>query len=87
MVETAFRLIIMGIIVAFIIAFIGTVSFSWTINTSPYLSTLSTFLAVIFYILPIGKLSPILIIFISSMVFRIVIAVIRAIWSLFPIRT
>lgn len=85
MVETAFRFIVIGIIIALVIGLVGSVAFSWTLSTSTYLATLSTILSIIVYILPIGKLSPILVVFIASMVFRITISIIRAVWSLIPI--
>lgn len=83
---TVFRFIVIGIIVAIVIGFIGSVTFGWTLSTSEYLTILSTIFSIILYILPIGKLSPIITIFIASMVFRIVIAIIKAIWELLPIR-
>ena len=86
MVQTAFRIIVIGIIIAVVISIFGTISFGWTLNTSPYLATLSSIIAVIFYILPIRKLMPIITIFIASMVFRIVVTVISTIWDLIPIR-
>ena len=86
MVQTIFRIIVIGIIIAFVIGIIGTVSWGWNLDTSPYLSTLSSILAVVLYVIPIGKLSPILVIFISSMVFRFVITVIKTVWDLIPIR-
>lgn len=82
---TVFRFIVIGIIIAIVIGFIGSVAFGWTLSTSPYLATLSTILSIIVYILPVGKLSPIITIFIASMIFRIVIAIIKAIWELIPI--
>ncbi len=85
MVETAFRFIVIGIIVTVVIGIIGSVSFGWTLNTSPYLATLSTIFSIIIYILPIGKLSPIITILISMMVFRLTVSIIRAIWELIPI--
>lgn len=85
MVETAFRFIMIGIIVALVIGFIGSVAFSWSLSTSTYLATLTTIFSIIFYVLPIGKLSPIIVILISSMIFRIVITIIRTIWELIPI--
>lgn len=86
MVETFFRFIVIGILVAIVIGIIGTVAFSWTLDTSPYLSGLSSFLKVIYYVLPIGKLSPIIFCFIASMAFRIVISIIKTLWSLIPVR-
>ena len=47
--------------------------------------TFSDFLAFIFYILPIDGLLPIVTIFISLMVFRIIISVVKTIWDLLPI--
>lgn len=85
MAETAFRIIVIGIIISFVIGFIGTVAFNWTLSTSTYLATLSTIFSIIAYILPLGKLSPILIILSASMVFRITISIIKAIWQVLPI--
>lgn len=82
---TVFRVIVILLIVSIVIGLIGTVAFSWTLSTSTYLSTLSTIFSIIVYILPVGKLSPIIAIFIASMVFRIVISIIKAIWQLIPI--
>ena len=86
MVETIFRVVIIGIIIAIVVGILGTVSFGWTLNTSQYLATLSSILAIIFYILPIKKLMPIIVIFIASMVFRIAVSLISTIWDLIPIR-
>lgn len=82
---TLFRVIVILLIVSIVIGLIGTVAFSWTLSTSTYLATLSTIFSIIVYILPIGKLSPIITILIASMVFRIVISIIKAIWQLIPI--
>ena len=82
---TIFRFVLIGIVISAVIGLIGTVSFGWTLQTSSYLATLSTIFSIITYILPIKQLSPIIAIFIASMVFRIVIAIIRAIWQLIPI--
>lgn len=85
MVESAFRIIILGVIIAITIGIIGTVSFGWTLGTSTYLQGLSNFLHVIYFVLPIGKLSPIIFCFVGLMTFRIAIALIRTIWSLIPV--
>lgn len=86
MVETVFRFAIIGIIVAIVIGLFGTIAFSWTLDTSPYLNGLANFLKVIYYILPIDKLSPIIFCFIGLMVFRIIVSLIQTIWNLIPIR-
>ena len=85
MVESIFRVTIITIIIAIVIGIIGTVSFGWTLNTSTYLQGLTNFLHVIYYVLPIAKLSPIIYCFLGLMAFRIVIAVIKTIWNLLPI--
>lgn len=82
---TAFRVIVIIVIISIVVGLIGTVAFSWTLSTSTYLATLSTIFSIIVYILPIGKLSPIITILIASMVFRIVVSIIKAIWQLIPI--
>ena len=85
MVETIFRIAIIGIIIAFVIGIFGTVAFSWTLDTSVYLQGLTNFLHIIYYVLPMGKLSPIIFCFVSLMAFRIVVSIIKTIWSLIPI--
>ena len=85
MVESIFRVTIIAIIIAIVIGIIGTVSFGWTLNTSTYLQGLTGFLHVIYYILPMKKLSPILYCFIGLMTFRIIISLIKTIWNLLPI--
>lgn len=85
MVESVVRFAIIGIIIAFVIGIFGTVAFSWTLDTSVYLQGLTNFLHVIYYVLPIKKLSPIIFCFISLMAFRIVVSIIKTIWNLIPI--
>lgn len=85
MVQTGFNILKIGIIIAVVIGVIGIVSFSWTLNTSPYLATLSTIFSIICYILPIKQLAPIITLFVLSMIFRVTISVIRALWQLIPI--
>ena len=86
MVETLFKIFIIGVIVAISIGFIGTVVFSWTLDTSSYLKGLTSFLSVIFYVLPIDHLSPLIFCFLALMSFRIAISIIKTIWNLLPIR-
>lgn len=85
MVSSVFRIVIIGVIIAITIGVIGTVSFGWTLNTSIYLQGLANFLHVIYYVLPIGKLSPIIFCFVALMVLRIAVSLVRTIWSLIPI--
>lgn len=86
MVGSVFRVLVIGIIIAITIGVFGTVAFSWTLDTSPYLNGLANFLHVIYYVLPIGKLSPILFCFVSLMIFRIVVSIIKTLWNLIPVR-
>lgn len=85
MLDFGFKILKIVILVGIVGAVIGTVSFGWTISTSPYLATLSTFFSIIAYILPLGKLSPIILTFIASMIFRLATSVLRALWELIPI--
>ena len=87
MIQSIFKFLMIAVVIAIVVGLFGTVAFSWTLDTSPYIATLSSILSLVFYIIPIGKLMPLLIIFISSMVFRIVVSVISTIWHLLPIRT
>ena len=84
MVETIFKVVIWAVVIAIVIGVLGTVVFSWTLDTSPYLRGLTDFLHVIYYILPIEKLSPIIFCFMALMMFRIVVAIIKTVWSLIP---
>lgn len=85
MFSTGVKILIIVLIITVVIGVIGTVSFGWTLNTSPYLATLSTIFAIIAYILPVKQLAPIATIFISSIVFRLAIAILKALWQLLPI--
>ena len=86
MVETFFKIIMIGIFIAIVVGVVGTISFGWTLETSTYLSGLTNFLHVIYYVLPINKLQPIITVFLASMVFRIAIAIITALWRIIPIQ-
>ena len=48
-------------------------------------SPLGDILKVVYYVLPIGKLSPIITFIVSMFIFRAVIALIKTIWDLIPI--
>lgn len=84
MVETTFKIIVWAVVIAIVIGLIGTVVFKWSLDTSPYLQGLTNFLHIIYYVLPITKLSPIIFIFIGMMAFRIIVSLIMTIWSLIP---
>ena len=86
LVASVFRVVVIGVIIAVTIGIIGTVSFGWSLNTSEYLQGLTSFLHVIYYVLPIAKLRPIIYTFIGMMIFRITVSLIKTIWSLIPVR-
>lgn len=48
-------------------------------------SPLGGILKVVYYVLPIGKLAPIITFIVSMFIFRAVIALIKTIWELIPI--
>lgn len=48
-------------------------------------SPLGDILKVIYYVLPIGKLSPIITFIVGMFIFRAIIALIKTIWELIPI--
>lgn len=85
MVETVFKITLIAIIIAIAIGVLGTISFGWNLNTSQYLKGLTSFLQVIFYVVPIAKLSPLLVCFVGLMAFRVVVSLIKTIWNLIPI--
>jgi len=84
--DFGFKILKIVALISIVGAIIGMISFGWTISTSPYLATLSTFISIIVYILPIGRLAPIITIFIASMAFRFGVSVLRSLWDLIPIR-
>lgn len=84
MAQSVFNIIIFTVVIAIVVGLIGTVVFKWSLDTSPYLQGLTSFLHVIYYVLPIAKLSPIIFIFVGTMAFRIIISLITTIWNLIP---
>ena len=85
MVETVFKGVLIALVIALVLAVLGTVFFKWTLDTSPYLAGLASFLGLIYYVLPIQNLKPLLICFEGLMAFRIIISIIKVIWQLLPI--
>lgn len=51
---------------------------------SSFFHTVVEYLSVIFYILPIGNLSPIIIFIVSMFAFRAVVSLIKTIWDILP---
>lgn len=85
MVETIFKTIIIIMIITIVFAVIGNLSVSYHLSIAPYVSVLTSFLSVVFYIIPFKKLLPIFVIVIAFSVFRIAISILKTIWSILPI--
>lgn len=83
--STVLKFIIIALVVSFVIGIVGVVSFGWTLSTSTYLASLSTIFSIIVYVLPFKQLSPILVITVASMIFRIAVRIVKTIWELIPI--
>ena len=86
MVETIARVVVIALLISITIGFLGAAVFSWELNTSAYLQGLTSLLHIAYYILPIAKLSPIIITFVSLMSLRIIVAFVKTLWSLLPIK-
>ena len=56
----------------------------WGFDTA-LCSPLGDILKVVYYVLPIGKLSPIITFIVAMFIFRAVIALIKTIWELIPV--
>lgn len=85
MVETIFKTIIIIMMITIVFAVIGNLSISYNLSISSYVSVLTSFLSVVFYIIPFKKLLPIFVIVIAFSVFRIAISILKTIWSILPI--
>lgn len=85
MIETIFKTIIIIMMITIVFAVIGNLSISYNLSISSYVSVLTSFLSVVFYIIPFKKLLPIFVIVIAFSVFRIAISILKTIWSILPI--
>lgn len=86
MIETIFRIAVIFIIVAFIIAVLGSTSLNYNIGISDYKVLFTSFLFCIAYLVPIDRLLPIFAIVIGYTVLKISIAIIKNFWDILPIR-
>jgi hypothetical protein len=85
MIETIFRVIVILMLVAVVIAVIATLGITFNLPFQ-YSTLLLSFLHVVCYILPFGKLMPIFITVISVVVFKISVSLLKTIWQLLPIK-
>lgn len=86
MVETIFRVILIVLIIAIVLAFISTVSLTFNIKMGNYSNVLSSFLSCICYILPFKKLLPIFGVVISVVCFKVMVSIIVTLWQIFPLK-
>lgn len=86
MVSSILRVIIIIFIISVTLVVIANLSLGFGISFSQFSSLFTAFLQVCFYIFPFGKLFPILAIVISITIFRSVIALIKTVWNILPIR-
>lgn len=86
MIETIFRIAVIFIIVAFIVAVLGSTVFNYDIGISDYKVLFTSFLSCIAYLVPIARLLPIFAIVVGYTVLKISIAIIKNFWDILPIR-
>lgn len=86
MIETIFRVLIIGVIVTVVLAFIGSISVAFNLSLGGHVNAIFQFVNFACYILPIGKLMPILLIIISLTVFKIAVSIIKTIWDILPLK-
>lgn len=86
MVETIFRVLVFLVILSIVLAVIGTVSVGFNLNFTGFGATLSSFLSVVCYILPIKRLLPVVACSIGLISLRIVVALLKSVWSILPVR-
>ena len=86
MIETIFRVIVIGIIIMIVLAIIGTISASFGLSFTGFGATLSSFLACVFYIVPIEKLFPVIACSIGLICLRSVVSIVKTLWQILPIR-
>ncbi len=86
MIETIFRVLIIGVIVTVVLAFIGSISVAFDLSLGGYIDFIFQYINLACYILPIGKLMPILLIIISINVFKIAVSIIKTIWDILPLK-
>lgn len=86
MIETIFRIAVIFIIVAFVVAILGSTKLSYNIGISNYKVLFSSFLLCIAYIVPIDRLLPIFAIVVGYTVLKISIAIVKNFWDIVPMR-
>lgn len=85
MVETIFRVIVILLIISLILVVISSISIQLNLPFQ-YGSLLLSFLSVVCYIFPLGKLMPILVCVVSLTIFKIGISLLKTLWSIFPLK-
>lgn len=86
MIQTIFRIAVIFIIVAFVVAVLGSTSLNYNIGISNYKVLFSSFLLCIAYLVPIDRLLPIFAIVVGYTVLKISIAIVKGFWDILPLR-
>lgn len=86
MIETIFRIAVIFIIVAVVIAILGSTKLNYGLDISNYKVLFTSFLSCIAYLVPINRLLPIFAIVIGYTVLKISIAIIKNFWDILPLR-
>ena len=79
------QIFIILIVVGVAVSFLGAVGLEIGLDFSGQFMGLAEILHVVYYILPIGKLTPIIVTIVAILGFRIVISIVKTIWALLPI--
>lgn len=85
MVETIFRVIIILVLITVTLGVLASVSVTFDFGDN-FSEVLFDFFAIACCLLPVKNLLPIFVFFISVVLFKTVISIVKTIWNLLPIR-
>lgn len=85
MVETIFRVLVFLVVLAIVLSVISTVVVGFGISFNGFGATLSSFLSVVCYMLPIKRLLPVVACSIGLICLRIVVSIIRSVFAILPL--
>lgn len=84
MIETIFRVIIIVVLISITLGVIGSLSVTFDFSDN-FSDVLFNFFAIACCLLPIKNLMPIFLFFVSIVVFKTTINIVKTIWNLLPI--
>lgn len=85
MIETIFRVIIIILVISIVLAVACSIGITLGVPFE-YGNLLLSFLGVVCYIFPVGKLMPILVAVVSLTIFKIGISLLKTLWDIFPLK-